>query len=206
MLAYFSFFLSWWGVFLLAAIDSTIFFFVPFGIDVLVIYTSARARQAFWIFPLLACAGSTLGVAATYAVGRVLGEKGLPKIVPRRQLERMQKRVGNVGAVGVATAALLPPPFPLSPFALSCGALKVNRRLFFSVFATARIIRFGAEALLARRYGTALIGWLESGTFRAVVIAFSAVAVLGTIVSVVALWRRTRSAPAQALEASARMP
>lgn len=193
MLAHFSFFLSWWGLILLSLVDSTIFFFVPLSNDVLVIYLSARDTKHFWIYPLCACAGSMAGIAITYAIGRISGERELPRIVPKKQLERMQRRVGNVGAIGVATAALLPPPFPLSPFVLSCGALKVNRRLFFGAFAAARAIRFFAEAMLARRFGTAVLSWLQSGTFRTVVIVVAVLFVLGSVVSIAALWRRTQA-------------
>jgi hypothetical protein len=33
-----SFFLTWWGAFLLSALDSSLVFFMPFGVDALVIY------------------------------------------------------------------------------------------------------------------------------------------------------------------------
>ena len=56
-----SFFLTWWGAFLLSALDSSLVFFMPFGIDALVIYLAARDEQLFWVYPLLAAAGSLAG-------------------------------------------------------------------------------------------------------------------------------------------------
>jgi hypothetical protein len=55
-----------------------------------------------------------------------------------------------------------------------------------------RLIRFGSEAVLARIYGRGVLRLLESDTFQRVIIGFIVVAVLGTILSGVMLWRSTR--------------
>ena len=75
--AAFGFFLTWWGVFLMAALDTSMLFFLPFGIDALVIYLAARNESLFWLYPVLATAGSLAGAAVTYWIGRKLGEVGL---------------------------------------------------------------------------------------------------------------------------------
>jgi hypothetical protein len=53
-------------------------------------------------------------------------------------------------------------------------------------------MRFGGEAVLARVYGRGVLRLLESDRFQMVITAFIAVAVIGTIVSAVMLWRSTR--------------
>jgi membrane protein YqaA with SNARE-associated domain len=188
----FAFFLSWWGAYLLAALDASMVFFLPFGIDALVIYLSARSGMFFWIYPLLATAGSVTGAAITYWIGRKGGEFGLERLVPSHRFERFRERVQKQGAVAMAGAALLPPPFPLTPFVLTCGALEVDRRIFFSMFALMRLIRFGSEAALARVYGRGVLRMLESQQFQMVIVGFIVMAVLGTIVSAIVLWRNTR--------------
>jgi membrane protein YqaA with SNARE-associated domain len=190
--AAFGFFLTWWGAYLLAALDASMVFFLPFGIDALVIYLSARNGMFFWIYPLLATAGSVTGAAITYWIGRKGGELGLERLVPGHRFERFRGRVQKQGAVAMAFAALLPPPFPLTPFVLTCGALEVDRVIFFSTFALMRLIRFGGEAALARVYGRGVLRVLESEQFQMVVVAFIFMAVLGTIVSAIVLWRNTR--------------
>jgi membrane protein YqaA with SNARE-associated domain len=190
--AAFGFFLTWWGAYLLAALDASMVFFLPFGIDALVIYLSARSGMFFWIYPLLAAAGSVTGAAITYWIGRKGGEMGLERLVPNHHFERFRGRVQKQGAVAMAFAALLPPPFPLTPFVLTCGALEVDRAIFFSTFALMRLIRFGSEAALARVYGRGVLRLLESEAFQMVVIAFIFMAVIGTIVSAIVLWRNTR--------------
>ena len=188
----FRFFLTWWGAYVLGALDATMVFFLPFGIDALVIYLSARNGMLFWIYPLLATAGSVTGAAVTYWIGHKGGELGLERLIPHGRLERFRKRVQKGGAVAMAVPALLPPPFPLTPFVLTCGALKANRWIFFPTFAAMRLIRFGSEAALARIYGRGVLRLLESDAFQRVIVGFIIVAVLGTILSAVMLWRTTR--------------
>jgi len=86
---------------------------------------------------------------------------------------------------------LLPPPFPLTPFILTCGALAVDRTRFFLTFGAVRILRFGAEAALARIYGRRILRVLQSGPFQMVVAGFIVLALAGTVVSAVLLWRST---------------
>lgn len=176
----------------MAALDSSLVFFMPFGIDALVIYLAAKDTALFWLHPLLATLGSLAGATITFWIGRKVGEVGLERLIPRGRLEAAKSRVRNSGAFAIAVPALLPPPFPLTPFVLTCGALDVNRVRFFSTFAAVRLLRFGTEAVLARRYGTALLQALESQLFQNVVLAFVVIAVIGTIVSGIMLWRHTR--------------
>jgi len=188
----FHFFLTWWGAYVLGALDASMVFFLPFGIDAVVIYLSARNGMWFWLYPLLATAGSVTGAAVTYWIGHKGGELGLERLIPGSRLERIRKRVQKGGAVAMAVPALLPPPFPLTPFVLTCGALKVNRWIFFPTFAVMRLVRFGSEAILARIYGRGVLRLLESDAFQRVILGFVVVAVLGTILSAVMLWRSTR--------------
>lgn len=145
------------------------------------------------MFPLLATAGSTAGAVFTFAIGRAIGEAGLERYAPRRRLAAFKRRVRTTGAVVLALAALVPPPFPLTPFVLTCGALDVSRTGFFLTFATARLTRFGVEALLALAYGRQLLVWIESDAFETVIAAFGVLATVGTIASAYRLYRQTKA-------------
>ena len=193
----FRFFLTWWGAFLLGALDSSMLFFLPFGIDTVVIYLAARNRDFFWIYPLLATAGSMAGAAVTYWIGVQVGEHGLGRFVPEKRLERLRCKVKDSGAIALALPALMPPPFPLTPFILTCGALAVDRWRFFLTFGSVRLVRFGIEALLARRYGRGILRVLQSDSFQMVIVGFIVLAVGGTIVSAILLWKSTRARGAQ---------
>ena len=191
--AAFAFFLSWWGTLLLAALDSSMLFFLPFGVDAVVIYLAARSRGLFWLYPILAATGSVAGAAMTFWIGEKAGEHGLERLVSAKRLERMRCKVRDSGAIAMALPALLPPPFPLTPFILTCGALAVDRTRFFLTFGAMRLLRFGIEATLARRYGRGILRVLQSDAFQFVVLAFIVVALVGTTVSAALLWRGTRA-------------
>jgi membrane protein YqaA with SNARE-associated domain len=186
------FFLTWWGAALLAALDSSMLFFLPFGIDALVIFLAARDQSLFWLYPLLATAGSLLGAAVTFWIGRKVGQAGLERLVAAERIQRIQRRVRNTGAIALALPALMPPPFPLTAFILTCGALAVDPARFFSTFASIRLLRFGVEAVLARIYGRGVLRVLQSETFELVVTVFVFVAIAGTTISGVMLWRSTK--------------
>ena len=95
----------------------------------------------------------------------------------------------DIGAVTMGLSALLPPPFPMTAFILTSGALKVPMARFLLIFAAARLVRFGTEALLARRFGTSLLRILESEPVQRVAIALVIIAVVGTGVTIVRIWR-----------------
>jgi membrane protein YqaA with SNARE-associated domain len=193
----FAFFLTWWGAFMIAALDATMLFFLPFGVDAVVVYLSARNEQLFWLYPLLATAGSTAGAATTYWIGKKIGDVGLDRYVSERRLTRMRARVRDSGAIALAVPALLPPPFPLTPFILTCGALNVNPWRFLGIFGAMRLLRFGAAAGLAVVYGRGILRVLESDAFQVVIAVFIAIAVIGTTATGVLLWRSTHESRVQ---------
>jgi membrane protein YqaA with SNARE-associated domain len=190
--AYFRFLLTWWGTILLSALDSSLVFFMPFGTDALVVYLTARDNGLFWLYPLLATLGSLAGAAVTFWIGRKAGEVGLPHLVSRRALERLRARGQGKNSAALALPGLLPPPFPLTPLLLTCGALDVNPRWFFLSFAFVRLVRFSIGAALGLLYGPAILRVLQSDRFQLVVAVFIAVATVGTVVSAVLFWKRTR--------------
>src|SRR5262245_13309226 len=57
----FGLFLSPLGVLLLAALDSTLIFFLPAALDTAVVVMSASDKDMFWIYPLMAVIGSVIG-------------------------------------------------------------------------------------------------------------------------------------------------
>ncbi|HJZ71864.1 MAG TPA: VTT domain-containing protein [Vicinamibacterales bacterium] len=178
------------GVVVLAALDSTLFFSLPFGIDAAVVILAARLRTYWWLVPLLATAGSVAGAALTFWMGVKIGEKGLDRWVPdERRLDRIRHRIREKGAIALAVLDLLPPPFPFTPFVLAAGALDVDARTFFGTLTVCRIFRFGLEAALAIRYGRRILGWLGSTFFHDVVAILFLLAVVLTTVSLVKLVR-----------------
>ena len=189
--AFLGYFLTLPGIVVMGVLDASMVFFLPLGIDFIVILMTARKPEWFWLYAVLATIGSLIGAAGTYWVGKKAGEKGLSRFVSERRLNHVKRRV-NRGVVVVAGLALIPPPFPFTPFVLAGGALGLNAWSFFGALAIARLFRFGVEATLAHRYGTQIVRWMNTPTFQAVVGVFIALAVVGTIVSAVIVVRGSK--------------
>jgi membrane protein YqaA with SNARE-associated domain len=180
------------GLVALAALDSSLVFFLPLGIDFVLILLSARKPELFWLYAILTTAGSLIGSAATYWVGREIGGHGIAKLVKPSRVERIQRRVSARGAYSLAALGVIPPPFPFTAFVLTSGALHVSIWEFFTTLAGVRLLRFGVEGGLAARYGRGIVVWMESDIFQWFVGAFIVLAGAGTIISAVALVRSTR--------------
>jgi membrane protein YqaA with SNARE-associated domain len=166
--------------------------FIPLGTDAVVVYLCARNPSLFWLYPLLTAAGSVVGAAVTYLIGAKIGDDGLTRFVSKRRLERLRTRVKTIGAFTIGLFGLLPPPFPLTAFVLTSGALKVGITRFLLVFATSRVIRFGIEGILARRYGASVLRMLESDLAQQIVTALVIVSILGTVIGIARMWQTTR--------------
>ncbi len=180
------YFLSPLGLVVMAALDASLVFFLPLGIDFVVIIMTARKPGLFWLYALLATLGSITGGAGTFWVGRQAGERGLTRLVSPRRLMRVKTSVDR-GALVVAAMGLIPPPFPFTPFVLASGALGMNPWAFFGALTIVRALRFGIEAVLAMQYGSGILRWMKTPGFQMVVGVLIALAVLGTIVSAVML-------------------
>src|SRR5262245_57894015 len=187
--------LSWWGLWLIAALDSTMVFFLPLAVDIAVVILVSRSRELFWLYPILASSGSLCGAALTYYIGRRLGEAGLERHVPKKRLASFRRRIEEKGAVALAILDLIPPPFPFTACVLAAGALKVDTWLFFVTLFLTRVLRFVVESVLAYFYGRRIIGWLKPDTFEYIGTALFAAAIIGTIVTTVELIRKSRGHP-----------
>jgi membrane protein YqaA with SNARE-associated domain len=185
------YFLTPGGLVVMAALDSSLIFFLPLGIDFAVVILGARNPDRFWLYALLATAGSLAGAAATFWIGRKVGEHGLSRLINPSRLERVEQRVGNSAAMTIAAFGIIPPPFPFTAFVLTSGAGRVNAWRFFTTLAGVRLARFLIEAGLAARYGRRILGWMESTAFEVIVGILIGVAVIGTVVSAIALFRST---------------
>ena len=75
------YFLTPWGLILMGALDSSLIFFLPLGIDFAVIILAARKPELFWLYAILATIGSVIGAMVTFWIGRKVGEHGLTRLM-----------------------------------------------------------------------------------------------------------------------------
>ena len=198
------YFLTPWGLVLMGALDSSLIFFLPLGIDFAVIVLAARKPELFWLYALLATAGSIIGAGVTFWIGRKAGEHGLSRLMKPARLERVKERVSQHAAYSVASLAIIPPPFPFTAFVLASGAFGANPWSFLTMLGAVRVLRFAAEAGLAAMYGRRILSWMESTVFEVIVGVLIGLAIIGTIVSAVAVYRGARRAEKSGSGAAAR--
>ena len=139
---------------------------------------------------LLATVGSVAGAAGTFWLGRKVGEAGLKRLVRPSTLKKVEQRVSQSAAFSVAALGLIPPPFPYTAFVLVSGAGRVNPWMFLTTLGGVRLLRFSEiEATLAKSYGRGILSWMQSPTFTAVVSVPTGLAIIGTIISGIVLYR-----------------
>ncbi len=185
--------MSWWGLAIIAALDSTLIVVIPLAVDIAVIVLTSRSRDLVWLYPIVAALGSVGGAAVTFYIGRRVGEPGLEHFVAKGRLDRIRRRIEDKGAVALAALDLLPPPFPFTACILAAGALEVRPSIFFMTLVLTRLLRFGVEATLAFFYGRQIIGWLQSTTFEYIGIGLFAFAIVATAIGAIQLLRKTHS-------------
>jgi membrane protein DedA with SNARE-associated domain len=173
----------------LAALDSSRPFFPPMDVEAAIVILR-RHSEIVWLFPFLATAGSIVGAALTFWIGRKIGENGLAHWISPGVLENVRLKVRHKGAVALILPALLPPPFPLMPFVLACGALSVNAKRFFIMFAGLRMVRFSILTALAWFYGRQILTVFQTGSFRSVMAVFLLLIVVGTFTTIYRLVTR----------------
>jgi membrane protein YqaA with SNARE-associated domain len=161
----------------------------PGSLDILLILLVGSSPGNWWIYVLAATVGSSLGAYITYRIGLKSGKEGLAKRIPEKKLAKIYRWSEKYGVGAVAVPAFLPPPFPLSPFLLAAGVMKVPKAKFLAAYSSGRLVRYGVVAWLGRRYGQSIIRAMQQYS-RPIIWTLIGLAVLGGIAVAGYLWRR----------------
>ena len=95
---------------------------VPGSMDVLTILLSARERNLWPYYALMASIGSVVGALLTYRLARKGGQEQLAKRIKPKTLKKVQQLFERWGWGAIAIPAMLPPPVPVVPFVIAAGA------------------------------------------------------------------------------------
>jgi membrane protein YqaA with SNARE-associated domain len=126
---------------------------LPGSMDVLTIVLSARQRELWFYYALMATIGSVIGGYVTYRLARKGGKETLERKFPANKLKKVYRIFGRWGFGAIAVAALLPPPAPMVPFVFAAGAMQYPVKKFLLALTLARIVRYSLLAFLAAHYG-----------------------------------------------------
>ena len=152
--------LGGFGLILLAFLDNSVIP-LPGSMDVLTIVLCAHHKEWWWYYAIMATIGSVIGAYPTYKMGRKGGRESLEKKVSKEKLAKVYAKFTQYGAWAIVVPALIPPPFPLSPFLAAAGTLKLPLRKFFPSLAAGRGIRYFIIAWLGAHYSQQLLGFFS---------------------------------------------
>jgi membrane protein YqaA with SNARE-associated domain len=166
---------------------------MPLGNDLLIMGLVANKPANLAVYVALASLGSVLGCSLIDVLARKGGEEGLEKFVPKRRLEYVKKKVRKNAGWALALAAVLPPPFPFTPFVAAVAAANFPRRRFYVIIFTARYLRFSAVGILALAFGKRLLQWAALPAVHIAILVILGVCVIGSIISVWTWVQRART-------------
>lgn len=134
---------------------------LPGSMDVLTVVLSAREKNWWPYYACMAIIGSLIGGYATYTLGRKGGKEALENKLSPRRAEKVYRGFDKHAFWTVFLPALLPPPFPYSPFLLAAGALNYPQHKFLLAVGLARTIRYTALAYLGSIYSKQIFGFFQ---------------------------------------------
>lgn len=188
------------GLFFLGIFDSS-FLFLPLGNDLLMLGLTANDPSKLVFFAGMASAGSMIGCFLVDWISRKGGEQGLYRVMPAKRIEYVKRRVQTKAGWALALAALLPPPFPFTPFVAAAAALQYPRTHMFPILICARFLRFAIVGLLAANFGHAILNIAKSPAVQIPVLGLLVVSVVGSVASVWRWVHRSKGAQLQGAEA-----
>ena len=105
--------LGFWGVGAVAVLDSSS---IPVPIDAIFALYVWNDKSHFWLYCLLAAAGSAIGGLVPYGLGRAGGELFLLKRMNRERFDQLRDRFQRQEFLAVMIPSMLPPPTPWKVF------------------------------------------------------------------------------------------
>jgi len=172
--------LGFWGVGGIGFIDAAA---IPVPMDLIIAGYVWADKQHFYLYVLLASAGSALGGLIPFFLGRAGGELFLMKRINRARYEQLRDRFGKQEFLAMMIPSILPPPTPWKLFVFAAGVFEMKTLHFMlSVFA-GRFIRYIVTALLTIEYGPQIVNMVTVLTTRhRIVLAIVLLALLALLV------------------------
>jgi membrane protein YqaA with SNARE-associated domain len=138
------------GVGLVALLDSST---IPVPMDAILAVFVWNNKSHFWLYCLMASAGSALGGLLPYGLGRAGGELFLLKRVNRKRFERMRARFERQEFLAMMIPSMLPPPTPWKAFVFAAGVFEMRVAPFMLAVFCGRMVRWLVLSLLVLKLG-----------------------------------------------------
>lgn len=171
--------LGFWGAGAVAVLDSST---IPVPLDAILAVYIWKDQHHFWLYAMIAAAGSAIGGLLPYGLGRAGGELFLLKRINRARFEAMRNRFENQEFWAMAIPSMLPPPTPWKACVFAAGVFEMRVTLFMLAVFTGRLIRWLVLSLLVIELGPGAVQIIERH-------ALSVLAIVGGLALIgFALW------------------
>ena len=186
-----------WGVFAIAAIDSAA---LGMPLDPVVAGYVYLQPHKFWLYAIMASAGSAIGSLIIYAIGYEMGELVLEKRMGKEKFQRIQARFEKHEFLALAVPSLMPPPFPFKLFALSAAVFEMHWTRFLLAIFAGRIVRFLILSGLVVLFGPQVVGMIGTLFQRHAGLMAAGLAIVAALILFFVLRRRRKNKAAADLD------
>ncbi len=138
------------GVGAVAVLDSSS---IPVPMDAILALYVWNDKRHFWLYCLMAAAGSAIGGLLPYGLGRAGGELFLLKRVDRAKFEQLRDRFQRQEFLAVMIPSMMPPPAPWKIFIFASGVFEMRVANFLLAVLAGRMVRWLALSLLVLKLG-----------------------------------------------------
>ena len=142
------------GVGAVAVLDSSS---IPVPMDAILAIYVWNDKGHFWLYCLMAAAGSAIGGLLPYWLGRAGGELFLLKRVDRAKFERMRDRFQRQEFLAVMIPSMMPPPAPWKMFIFASGVFEMRIPNFLAAVFVGRMLRWLVLSLLVLKLGPSAV-------------------------------------------------
>jgi membrane protein YqaA with SNARE-associated domain len=169
--------LKWgiWGIGAIAVLDSSS---IPVPMDAILAVYVWNDKPHFWVYCLMAAAGSAIGGLLPYGLGRAGGELFLLKRINRAKFEKLRDRFQRQEFLAVMIPSMMPPPAPWKMFIFASGVFEMRIPSFLLAVFVGRTLRWLALSMLVLKLGPGAVDLVARHAVPTVLIV-SALAVAG---------------------------
>jgi membrane protein YqaA with SNARE-associated domain len=139
-----------WGLGAVAVLDSSS---IPVPMDPILAVYVWNNKGHWWLYCLMAAAGSAIGGLLPYWLGRACGELFLRKRVDQARFDQLRHRFERQEFLAVVIPSMMPPPFPWKVFIFASGVFEMRVLDFLIAVTVGRFIRWTVLSLLVIKLG-----------------------------------------------------
>ncbi len=146
--------LGFWGAGCWAFLDAAA---LPVPMDLILAGYVWSDKSHFYLYVLLAAAGSALGGLVPFLLGRAGGELLLMKRIDRARYEQLRDRFEKQEFLAMMIPSILPPPTQWKLFVIAAGVFEMKVSTFVLSVFVGRVVRNMITAILTIEYGPQIV-------------------------------------------------